>query len=224
MNVLVACEESQRVCIAFRERGHNAFSSDIQPPSGGHPEWHILGDALNSVHGGYIVTMDGVTHEIPKWDLLIAHPPCTYLSNVATRHHSLRCTSLDTINRRTMLRIEAMQFFMAFVNAGCDRICIENPVGVMNTAYRKPDCIVNPYEYCDSMYSDEYVTKATCLWLKGLDPLHRTNDFPKPDNKAMWGILPSGKCRTWEDSHSRNAKERSKTFRGIALAMSKQWG
>lgn len=224
MNVLIACEESQRVCAAFRERGHNAFSCDVQTPSGKHPEWHILGNALKAIQGGQIMTMDRIVHEIPKWDLIIAHPPCTYLSNVATRHHSLRCTPLDAINQRTMQRIEAMQFFMEFVNADCDRICIENPVGVMNTAYRKPDCIVNPYEYCDSMDSDEYVTKATCLWLKGLDPLQRTNDFPKPDNKSMWGVHPSGKSRTWEDSHSRNAKERSKTFKGIALAMAEQWG
>lgn len=91
-NVLVACEESQRVCMAFRERGFNAFSCDIQECSGGHPEYHILGDAVKALDAGEITTMDGQTHHIPKWDLLIAHPPCTYLSNVATRSFSLRCT------------------------------------------------------------------------------------------------------------------------------------
>lgn len=85
MKVLVACEESQTVCKAFRERGHEAYSCDIQEPSGGHPEWHILGDALKAIDGGQIVTMDGKAHDVGKWDLLIAHPPCTYLSNVATR-------------------------------------------------------------------------------------------------------------------------------------------
>ena len=89
--VLIACEESQAVCKAFRERGHEAYSCDIQVPSGGHPEWHIHGDAIAALQGGKIVTMDGVTHDIGKWDLLIAHPPCTYLSNVATRAFSLRC-------------------------------------------------------------------------------------------------------------------------------------
>lgn len=89
MNVLVACEESQRVCMAFRERGHNAFSCDIQEPSGGHPEWHILGDALKAIQGGQIVTMDGVMHDIPKWDLLIAHPPCTYLTVTGERWFSI---------------------------------------------------------------------------------------------------------------------------------------
>lgn len=92
INVLVACEESQRVCMAFRERGFNAFSCDIQECSGWHPEYHILGDAVKALDAGEITTMDGRTHHIPKWDLLIAHPPCTYLSNVATRAFSLRCT------------------------------------------------------------------------------------------------------------------------------------
>lgn len=85
MKVLIACEESQRVCVAFRKLGHEAYSCDIQEPSGGHPEWHILGDALRAIEGGKVTTMDGITHDIGRWDLLIAHPPCTYLSNVATR-------------------------------------------------------------------------------------------------------------------------------------------
>lgn len=120
MNVLVACEESQRVCMAFRERGHNAFSCDIQECSGGHPEWHVCGDVLKILAGGQIVTMDGVTHDIPKWDLLIAHPPCTYLSTAATRSHSLKRTPLENINARTMQRIDAMRLFMAFANAPCE--------------------------------------------------------------------------------------------------------
>ncbi len=227
MNVLIACEESQRVCIAFRERGHNAFSCDIQEPSGGHPEFHILGDALNAIQGGEIMTMDGVMQDIPKWDLLIAHPPCTYLSFVANRSHSLRCTPLDKINERTMKRIEAMQLFMAFANAPCDRIAIENPRGIMNSAYRSADQTIDPYMFADSVHDEEnYVTKATCLWLKGL-PLLKGTGLPKPDNLALYGRNPNGKISCWEERQiggKDRAKNRSKTFSGIARAMAEQWG
>ena len=174
MNVLIACEESQTVCKAFREKGHNSFSCDIQECSGKKPEWHILGDVLKVINpaNGYIrfATMDKVQHKIcGKWDLIIAHPPCTFLSNVATRHHSLNASTLERINERTFKRIEAMQFFMNIANADCDKIAIENPVGVMNTAYRKPDQIIEPYFFAENETDTEnYVTKRTCLWLKGL--------------------------------------------------------
>ena len=145
------------------------------------------------------------------------------MSNVATRHHSLNCTSLDKINDRTFKRVEAMQFFLNIANADCDHIAIENPIGVMNTAYRKPDQIIHPYYFADSESDKEnYVTKATCLWLKGLQPLVYS-ELPKPDNKKLFGVLLSGKNRTWEDTYSRNPKERSKTFPGIAKAMVEQW-
>lgn len=183
MNVLIACEESQTVCIAFRKMGHNAFSCDIQECSGGHPEWHIMDDVteyLNPIEFGScfdrmykgirpFCTMDGEQHIVEKWDLIIAHPPCTFLSNVATRSHSLNNSTLERINDRTFKRIEAMQFFMNIANADCDRIAIENPVGVMNTAYRKPDQIIEPYFFAENETDTEnYVTKRTCLWLKGL--------------------------------------------------------
>lgn len=169
-------------------------------------------------------TMDGKTHIVYRWDMIIAHPPCTYLSNVATRHHSLNCTSLDKINDRTFKRVEAMQFFLNIANADCDRIAIENPVGVMNTAYRKPDQIIQPYFFAEGENDTEnYVTKATCLWLKGLKPL-TYKELPKPNNKQLFGVMPSGKNRTWEDTYSRSPKERSKTFPGIAKAMAEQWG
>lgn len=175
MNVLIACEESQTVCRAFREVGHNAFSCDIQECSGGHLEWHILGDVMRYLNPTKyenriaFSTMDGEQHIVEKWDLIIAHPPCTFLSNVATRHHSLNNSTLELINDRTFKRIEAMQFFMNIANADCDRIAIENPVGVMNTAYRKPDQIIEPYFFAESEEDTEnYVTKRTCLWLKGL--------------------------------------------------------
>ena len=229
LKVLVACEESQRVCTEFRELGHEAYSCDVQEPSGGHPEWHIHGDVLailNPNSGGIVfATMDDVIHRIAKWDLIIAHPPCTYLSMVATRSHSLKCTPLEKINARTMQRIDSMRFFMQFVNAGCDKIAIENPRGVMNTAYRKPDQIIDPYMFAASVDDAEnYVTKATCLWLKGLSPL-AINDLPKPNNAMLFGRHPNGKARTWEECVAGNdrAKERSKTFPGIAKAMAEQW-
>lgn len=228
MKVLIACEESQRVCIAFRKRGHEAYSADIQEPSGGHPEWHILGDVLPIINGDCVfTTMDGEKHAVyGEWDLIIAHPPCTYLSNVATRHHSLKCSSLEKINARTESRIKAMGFFMKFVNAKCSRIAIENPVCVMNTAYRKPDQIIEPYQFAKSKNDKEnYVTKKTCLWLKGLDHLI-TSEIPKPDNLKLFGRTASGKVSNWEERASGpdRAKERSKTFEGIAEAMAEQWG
>lgn len=231
--VLIACEESQRVCAAFRERGHEAYSCDIIEPSGGHPEWHILGDALKILSPSktwddiVFDTMDGVEYCVKKWDLIIAHPPCTYLSMVATRHHSLKCTPLEKINARTLKRIEAMAFFMQFANADCDRIAVENPRGVMNTAYRQPDQTIQPYMFAESTEdSENYVTKATCLWLKGLPPLV-SNSLPPFDNVATFGRHPNGKARTWEavqQGGTRRAGIRSKTFPGIAAAMAEQWG
>lgn len=224
MKVLVACEESQTVCKAFRELGHEAYSCDIQEPSGGHPEWHILGDALEVLQGGFVITMDGEQHYVGKWDLLIAHPPCTYLSNVATRHFSLRCSPAEKVVDRWKKRAEAAVFFMYFVLSGIPKICVENPVGFMNTAYRKPDQIIHPYMFADSEHdAEQYVTKATCLWLKGLPKL-RTNGLPKPNNAEIYGRMPSGKARTWEDTYSRSGKQRSVTFPGIAKAMAEQWG
>ena len=224
MRVLVACEESQAVTIEFRKRGHEAYSCDIIDCSGGHPEWHICGDALEAIKGGQIVTMDGKTHDVGKWDMLIAHPPCTYLSNVATRHYSLRCSSAEKVVSRWEQRARAAVFFMYFYLADIPKVAVENPVGFMNTACRKPDQIIHPYMFADSVDDkDQYVTKATCLWLRGLPKL-KTNGLPKPDNRKIYGIMPSGKARTWEDTYSRSGKVRSKTFPGIAKAMAEQWG
>lgn len=174
--------------------------------------------------GGRIVTMDGKAHDVGKWDLLIAHPPCTYLSNVATRSFSLRCTPPEKVVARWEDRAKGAVFFMQFLTANAERIAIENPVGFMNTAYRKPDQTVSPYMFAKSTDDTEnYVTKATSLWLVNLPLLHGTG-LPKPDNAAMFGVTPSGKARTWEDTFSRSAKVRSKTFPGIAAAMAEQWG
>lgn len=226
MNVLVACEESQTVCIAFRRRGHNAFSCDLQNPSGGHPEWHILCDATKLLKSRDIVfnTMDGVEHIIPKWDLLIAHPPCTYLSNVCTRGFSLKSTRAEKVVDRWKKRAEAAVFFMYFTLAPIECIAVENPVGFMNTAFRKPDQIIDPYMFAESEQDkDNYVTKRTCLWTKNLQKLVQTNKLKRPNNKKMLGTYPNGKARTWEDS-IHGGKARSKTFPGIAEAMAEQWG
>lgn len=131
MKVLVACEESQEVCKAFRARGHEAYSCDIQSCSGGHPEWHIQDDGLNHLEG---------------WDLIIAHPPCTYLTVAGNRHFDIFRYGQKAIDRLNN-RIEAAEFFMRIVNAPCNHIAIENPVGYMNTHYRKPDQIIQPYYF-----------------------------------------------------------------------------
>ena len=158
--------------------------------------------------------------------MIIAHPPCTYLSNVATRSHSAKCTPIEKINARTMKRIEAARFFMEFVNAPCERIAIENPRGIMSTVYRQPDQTIDPYMFAESVDdADNYVTKATCLWLKGLKPLEG-NGLPKPDNLALYGRHPNGKIGCWEEFQSGGkdrGKNRSKTFPGIGRAMAIQW-
>ena len=227
MKVLIACECSQTVCKEFRALGHEAYSCDVEEQYGGHPEWHIKGDCLEILKGGgqMFKTEDGSTHNIDKWDLIIAHPPCTYLSNAATRSHSLKGATLEQINARTQKRIQAQEFFMKFANVNCEKVAIENPVGVMNTVYRKPDQIIEPYQFAESEEDKEnYVTKRTCLWLKGLNELKR-NDLPKPDNAKLYGRHPSGKARCWEEMvKGDRATVRSKTFPGIAKAMAEQWG
>lgn len=214
MNVLIACEESQRVCIAFRERGHNAFSCDIQEPSGGHPEWHILGDCLPFSNGNCeFKTMDGQKHEqIGKWDLLIAHPPCTYLTVSGNRWFSIERYG-EKAKQRYKDRENAVKFFMNIINADCDKIAVENPVCIMSTRYRKPDQIINPWQF------GHMQQKKTCLWLKGLPKLQETNnvheEMMKLPKKERTAILWMG---------SRHSKERSKTFPGIAAAFANQWG
>ena len=215
MKVLVACEESQRVCIAFRERGHEAYSCDIQPCSGGHPEWHIQGDCLAEIaRGGY--------------DLIIAHPPCTYLTNAATRSFSTRVTPAEKVIKRWEERAKAAVFFMRILESDCPRIAVENPVGFMNTAYRAPDQIIHPWMWASSESDTEnYKTKRTCLWLKGLPPLKPNGLCKPPKNAEMYGRRKgSGKVKNWcEDLVGKDrSKERSKTFWGVARAMAEQWG
>ena len=176
------------------------------------------------MRGGQITTMDGQSHDVGRWDLLIIHPPCTYLSNVAAIHFSLKHTPADRVVERWKNRAISAVFFMRCLCANADRIAIENPVGFMNSAYRPADQIIHPYMCAESAYDREnYVTKATCLWLKNL-PRLQGGQLPKPDNGVLFGKNPSGKNRTWEDTVSRSAKVRSKTFPGIARAMAEQWG
>ena len=228
MKVLIACECSQTVCEEFRKLGHEAYSCDIEECYGGHPEWHIQGDCIEIIDGGVTFkTEDGISHSIEgAWDLIIAHPPCTYLSNVATRSHSLNGATLEQINVRTKKRIKAQEFFMKFANVSCSKVAIENPVGIMSTVYRKPDQIIEPYQFADSVYdSENYVTKRTCLWLKGLEPLY-INYLPRPSNVEKYGRWSNGKARCWHDVQWQKNKAlvRSKTFPGIAKAMAEQWG
>lgn len=228
MKVLVACEESQRVCIEFRKRGHEAYSCDIEPCSGGHPEWHIMQDVIPLLNGKCIFeTVDGLKHEIKeKWDLLIAFPPCTYLTSAGTRHFSTRVNPIEKVEERKKEREKAVQFFMEFANADCDKIAIENPVGYMNTHFRKPNQIIHPYYFGDPF------AKRTCLWLKNISELQPTNMLPKPEPMYVCqGEKCKGKKIGWcegvkgtSGGQKGRAKARSKTFPGIARAMAEQWG
>lgn len=220
MKVLVACEESQTVCKAFREKGHEAYSCDIQEPSGGHPEWHILGDALAAVAGGVIITMDGKEHEVGKWDLLIAHPPCTYLSNAGAARLYKRLEGKSYVElERLNNGMDAKEFFLEFLNAPIEKIAVENPIP--SGIYRMPkyNQIIQPYEF-GHPYS-----KKTCLWLKGV-PLLKPTEIVKPVCSWVSGgsKKADGTPRNNVGTSFRDSKRRSKTFPGIARAMAEQWG
>ena len=220
MNVLVACEESQRVCIEFRKKGHNAFSCDIIDCSGGHPEWHIKKDVVPLLNGNCkFETVDGIKHKIDgKWDLIIAHPPCTRLCSSGQRW--LYWGDEEYRENKRKEQEEAIKFFMRFVNADCDRIAVENPVGIMSTHYKKPDCIYNPYDF-----DGETECKKTCLWLKGLEPLKKTRKVPLEKEKRTNGIWKAhfgNKKLAWNDPET--ARLRSQTPVGVAEAMASQWG
>lgn len=216
MKVLVACEESQTVCKAFREKGHEAYSCDIQKPSGGHPEWHILGDALKAIEGGQVTTMDGQAHDVGRWDLLIAHPPCTYLSKAGGNR--LRIDGFIQQDRYEKGQ-KAAEFFLKFLEADIPRIAVENPVPLKIFGLPPYSQIIQPY-----MFGDEYL-KMTCLWLKHLPPLFAT-DVVVPTQKWVSASDHRAIKRNdaWARSGRRSQKERSKTFPGIAAAMADQWG
>lgn len=216
MKVLIACEESQRVCIAFRERGHEAYSCDIQDCSGGHHEWHIKGDALEAIRGGTITTCDGVRHDIGKWDLLIAHPPCTYLSNAGACRLYPHKGQLDMERYRKGLAAKA--FFLAFLNADIPHVAIENPVSSKIFDMPEHTQEIQPYQF-GSPY-----TKKTRLWLRNLPPLTPTNVVEPVAPYVPSGTGRKDKSKYGAARRGADAKERSKTFPGIAEAMAAQWG
>lgn len=180
MNILIACEESQRECLAFRAKGHRAFSCDLQECSGGHPSYHIVGDVLPLLNGDCdFQTQDGLFHiQVGRWDLIIAHPPCTYLSIAGQQCFSPKIKTYEEMYERSLQRSDAALFFVKFFLADCDRIAVENPVGYMNTHFEKPTQIIHPWQFCDTEDDPEFVTKKTCLWLKGLPPLKAVNAYP----------------------------------------------
>ena len=226
MKVLVACEESQAVCKAFRNKGHEAYSCDIQPCSGGHPEWHIQGDVLRIINGiqtmrqsdRFIETEDGSHYRLPeKWDLIIAHPPCTYLSNAGARW-LYAGGELNTERYRKGL--DGKKFFMAMLNADCPRIAVETPIP--SSIYDLPQYtqIIQPYQF------GEPWSKKTCLWLKGLEPLQPTNiveDYKPYCSSGSYSGTHDPKYKG-ASRKGGSAKSRSKTFYGIAKAMAEQWG
>lgn len=219
MKVLIACEESQTVCKAFRKRGHEAFSCDIIDCSGQHPEWHIKQDVLPILNGNInFKTADGSNHYIDKWDLIIAHPPCTYLCLSGQKWCNVEKYG-DKALQRIKEREKAVIFFTHIITANCERIAIENPLGVIPRYIRKYDQIIHPYEY------GHPTGKTTCLWLKNLPKLNPTKIVP-----VEYHISKTG--RKWDkwfwDSSmiadlNERSKFRSKTFEGIAEAMAEQW-
>ena len=183
--VLVACEESQAVTIEMRKIGIEAFSCDLEPCSGGHPEWHIQGDVIPLLNQG--------------WDMIIAFPPCTHLAVSGAKWFKEK--------QKDGRQQQAIDFFMQFVNCKCEKVAIENPIGIISTVWRKPDQIIHPWQFGHGE------TKATCLWLRNL-PLLKPTNIVSGRNQSIWKMPPS----------KDRAKIRSKTFPGIAKAMAEQWG
>lgn len=184
MRILVACEESQAVTIAMRELGHEAYSCDIQECSGGHPEWHLQCDALEMLK--------------MQWDMILAFPPCTDLAVSGARWFS------EKIKNGSQQR--SVEFFMQFANCSCEKVAIENPIGIMSRVWRKPDQIIQPWMFGHGE------TKATCLWLKNLPVLKPTKIVDGREHK-VWKMAPGPE----------RAKKRAKTYNGIAQAMAEQW-
>lgn len=221
MNILVACEESQTVVKKLREKGHNAFSCDLMECSGGHPEWHIQDDVLPLLNGDCVFTTQYDCNEVEiegRWDMIIAFPPCTYLTVTGNRWFNV-----EKYGEKALQRIEdrkfAMDFFMQIANADCEKIIIENPIGVMSTNWRKPDQIIQPYHF------GEPFEKTTCLWLKGVQPLDYTNIVEPPKRKQFDSgkSMPTWYAEAWKLPKEERAKLRSKTFDGVAEAMVNQW-
>ena len=201
----MACEESQAVTKEFRKLGHEAYSCDVEPCSGGHHEWHLQQDVTELLK--------------EQWDMIIAFPPCTFLTVTGNRWFNIEKYGDKAIKRQED-RKDAIDFFMMFANADCDKIAIENPVGIMSSKWRKPDCIIQPYQFGDPF------EKKTCLWLKGLNKLMPNNivEPPKRIEFKSGKTMPTWYADAWRMPKEERAKLRSKTFPGIAKAMAEQWG
>ncbi len=218
--VLIACEESQAITKEFRALGHEAFSCDILPCSGGHPEWHIQGDVFNVID--------------QNWDLMIAHPPCTYLSQSGTQwyyHPDDKHLPVDQRRphprypNRESDRQSAIEFVIRLYESNIPRIAIENPVGTLSTAWRKPDQIIQPWMFGDS------ANKSTCLWLKNLPLITPTDIVDKGEffefignngklkRQPMWYYKALSQAKTPAERRTL----RSKTFQGMAKAIANQW-
>lgn len=216
MKILVACEESQAVTSELRKLGHEAYSCDVIECSGKHNEWHIMQDVLPLLGGNVnFRTCDGKLHRMEsKWDMIIAFPPCTHLSSSGQWAYNK--------GKDVNLKKDGIEFFMKFVNADCDKIAIENPIGIMSSNYKKPSQIIQPWFFGDPF------SKSTCLWLKNL-PLLRQEFFEKPEEDYIeWIDKKTGKNKRqakWMVGlpAQESAKLRSKTFPGIAKAMATQW-
>ena len=227
MNILIACEESQAVTIEMRKLGHNAFSCDIIECSGGHPEWHIKQDVLPLLDGNCeFVSMDGQAHKINgKWDMILAFPPCTFLTVTGNRWFNVERYGEKAIQRQKE-REKAIKFFMEIANADCEKIAIENPIGCMSTYWRKSDQIIHPYYFAEEQDDVNCERKSTCLWLKGVEPLKYEIKFePRVIKyKNGKGTDSPWHMQTMALPPDERAKARSKTFPGIAKAMAEQWG
>ena len=220
MKILVACEEPQAVTIELRKLGNEAYSCDIIECSGGHPEWHIMQDVLPLLDGNCdFMSVDGQSHRINgKWDMIIAFPPCTHLSSSGQWAYKK--------GKDINLKLEAISFFMAFANAPCDKIAIENPVGVMSSEWRKPNQIIHPWMFGDM------ASKQTCLWVKGLPNLTPAVTEKPEFEYHEWSDKRTGKKKRMEkwmydirciSDRKKRAEIASKTFPGIAKAMAEQW-
>ena len=209
MRILVACEESQAVTIQLRNLGHEAYSCDIQDCSGGHEEWHIKRNVLDLLN--------------LHWDMIIAFPPCTYLTNTGNKWFNEKRYGEKAVERKQK-REKAAEFFLSFINSECPKIAVENPIGYMNTHYRKPDQIIHPYYFAEFQGDENCERKATCLWLKGL-PLLKYNaqfvpriiTYKNGKTDSAWHV------NTMNLPKNERSKQRSKTFPGIAKAMAEQW-
>lgn len=210
MKILIACEESQRVCIEFRKKGHEAYSCDLLPPSGGYPQYHICGNVLNLLHANCsFATYDGIMHFVEAWDMLIAFPPCTYLTKAGA-------CNIPKDPQRLQKGFDAREFFMTLYNAPIKHIAIENPIPMKIFELPKPSMHFQPYEFEGEGNENAY-TKYTYLWLKNLPPLLPTTDYPRGYKFPSWCAVNSSGIKT-------RSINRSKTFPGVARAMAQQWG